>query len=614
VASAGLTSPIQNQVIPPQVVQPAEPSTVNAYGTGDGLEVGLVTPSQSQIDANQILLGGKAQHVAPPNTAATTTHLINIGTGSTAALAPLVQASALNGLASAAYSSAQCPIGEPISLGQGDAANANALSALGGAGGPVVNTAGTGTATAQSTSQTYLAPNGDGTWGLSTSASNIIAPINVNGLNLATVTLSVQSAGGVSDPVTLTTHTSGEGTGYSPPTLSTDDLLTASLKIGGTTIPLLPSAIPLSSIGASGLHITLNTENLAIPISALVAALNGVAGTLPAPLGPTLTTILSNPALSTLFGLTGNTNSTLAKALGLNLTLGTIDVDTTPTPIPGQNVNGGIDQAGQIDLLHVHLGLSGSLITAIPIPSSIAAVSLADLHVGHLEVASHTSAPIICSIPVIKVADPTSVMAGHSFTYTINVPNPAELQFLDCSLADMTVTDTIGDKPGSTSTFQVNSAQMEQANSSGQLVPLNVPATITQPDANHATVTWTGLNWNLGTPPLTGVINVTVPPSSPAGTIQDTVNATATLTGCHGITSISNTTLTGSYTLTQPGVNAVSPGQAATTVPGTPTTKPPSLPFTGAIGGPWQPIGGLAALGLGAGAFALLRRARRWIT
>jgi LPXTG-motif cell wall-anchored protein len=56
----------------------------------------------------------------------------------------------------------------------------------------------------------------------------------------------------------------------------------------------------------------------------------------------------------------------------------------------------------------------------------------------------------------------------------------------------------------------------------------------------------------------------------------------------------------------------VTPANTPPTTPAAPATAlPKNLPFTGAMGGPWQPIGGLAALGLAGGAFALVRRSRR---
>lgn len=63
---------------------------------------------------------------------------------------------------------------------------------------------------------------------------------------------------------------------------------------------------------------------------------------------------------------------------------------------------------------------------------------------------------------------------------------------------------------------------------------------------------------------------------------------------------------TGSATAVLPPTVAPAPPPVA---PAAPVVK--TLPFTGAMGGPWQPFAGLGLLALGGGAFALVRRARR---
>ena len=94
-----------------------------------------------------------------------------------------------------------------------------------------------------------------------------------------------------------------------------------------------------------------------------------------------------------------------------------------------------------------------------------------------MEARAHTSAPIECSIPVTKVADPPSVTAGNPFTYTIDVP-VAKLGFIDCSLSNLDVTDVISDVPGQVGdpTFQINSVLVEQKDAQGVLKTISVPA------------------------------------------------------------------------------------------------------------------------------------------
>jgi hypothetical protein len=596
-STAGLTTAIKSET--GSVVQPPEPSSVNAYGTGSGLEVGLATSTTAQTDANQILLAGKAQQVAPPNTTATTKQVGPVS------LPPVASASALIGRAAAVYSATQCPIGQPISYGLGNAANVNALTLVGTS--PTLNTAGTGTSTAQSTADTYLAPNGDGTFGLSTSAADIIAPLTVNVLGALQVVITVRSAGGVSDPVTLTAKTTGESTGASVK-LSTNDLLTVALVAGGTTTPVV--TIPLSAVGAGGLHIPLSTGGLTAALDGIGGAASGVVNQIPdagSALSSALTSVIKalNPVTSVASGLLAN----LA-----NISLGSIDVDTVPHAIGGAvtspaTVVGGTEAAGALDLLHVDLAVTGSLL-GVGLPN----LDLADLYVGHLEASANLAAPITCTIPVIKTANPPAVTAGQNFVYTIEIPNPAEIALLSCNLDNITATDTITDKPDSGDpTFEV------AAVSNG--------GTVNQISDTAAKVTWTGLNYTVAAvgdppnPPITLTITVVVPASSPAGTIQDVIVATGTAEDCNGGASgtenlgdTNGTSLTGMYTLPEPPVTALPPGSATTTtVPGAPGPNS-KLPFTGAIGGLWQPFAGLGVLGLGGGALALVRRSRRRMT
>ncbi|MGH9121677.1 MAG: hypothetical protein ACRDYC_06980, partial [Acidimicrobiales bacterium] len=97
----GLTSAINAET--GTVIQPAEPASVNAYGMGSGLEVGLATPTTPSTDPDQILLSGKAQSTAPPISAPVTKQIGPIN------LSPIAVASALVGQSSAVYDPAACP-------------------------------------------------------------------------------------------------------------------------------------------------------------------------------------------------------------------------------------------------------------------------------------------------------------------------------------------------------------------------------------------------------------------------------------------------------------------------------------------------------------------------
>lgn len=596
--TAGLTGAINSETT--EVVQPAESASVNAYGTGSGIEVGLGTQAPPSVDLNQIKIAGKAEQTAPPNSAEVTKQLGPIS------LEPVLDASLLTGRAAALYDPTQCPIGQPISYGLGSAANVNALTLV--ANQPTINTAGTGTSTAQSQSDTFLSSNGDGTFGLTSEASEIVAPVTVNILNLFTLNVTVAGKD-PNSPITLDATATGEGAGGAV-TLKNAGLLTVTLTpVGGTpvTIEQVDLSNPQTGFQNGFLHIPLSTSALSGDLTALsdaiAAVLNGNQVT-----GPLAPVFGAGGPLNGILGQAGTTASQIATQLA-NLSLGYLDVDAVPHAIgsppngqqgPPPTIVGGTAASGAIDLVDLNVQLSGSVLT-FQLPSQISSIDLAHLYIGHLETSANLAAPISCSIPVIKTANPTSVTAGQPFTYTIQVPDPAKIDLIGCDLTNMTVTDVIGDAQGEP-TFKVDSAQIG-----------STAGTISQTSSNTATVTWTGLDWKAAAPgapptaPLTFTINVTVPSDSPAGVIQDTVNATATAANCNGgftgeqnVGNFNGTVLTGHFTLQQPSVAA-----------GGSVAPAHGLPYTGGPGGLWQPLAGLVVLAAGGTSLGVVRRLRR---
>jgi hypothetical protein len=574
-STAGLSSTLSSEF--GLQVQPAEPASVHAYGTGTGIRLALGSAAAS--------IAGQAQQVAPPDNPPVTD---SVSTPSQ--LAPLISASLLTGQGAAVWDANSCPIGQDISYGLGDAAAVGILNA---GSGPTISTAGTGTSAAQTTSSTYLTPNGDGTWGLSTTAADIIAPLTVNIGGQLELEISVKSAGGVDDPVSLTARTTGESTGASVK-LSTDDILTVNLVAGGNTTNVI--TIPLSSVGAGGLHIPLSTSNLGGTLTTLSGAASGVAGTIPS-VGPVLSGVLSNPTVTGLLNQVGTTVSQVTNQVA-TVDLGYIDVDVNPHAIGGSQsspptIVGGTEAAGALDLLHVHVGVSASAGgSQLAVPSQLA--NIADLIAGHLEASSNLAAAIACNIPVLKTPSVGTVAPGGNFTYTIDVPNTNVAYLVDCDLTNMTVTDHITDYRGSP-TFTVTGATGGDAG----------PATITKNAPDDYTVTWTGESYKYATPlnpPLVFTIDVSVPSGSPAGVIQDLATATATTANCQGQAAANAGVLTGSYAVQAPAVSAAG---------ATATPTPSKLPFTGAMGGPWQPWAGLGLLCAGGAGLGLVRRARR---
>lgn len=660
VNTAGLASPITGDDAGSAgtglLIQPAQSATNNAYGVGSGLEAGLAVPSNAS--SNQLKLSGRAESVAAPNSPAVTDSLtgadgLNLG--------GLVSASALTGRADSYYDASSCPLGQPLSFGLGDAANAAVLPSTPGAGGlpglgslnlpgissltsllstltgalptgtsglstsgPLVSTSGSGTSVAQTDSETFLSANGDGTYGVTTQARETIAPVTINLFGAAQLIITVTGTS-PSDPLTLSAKTTGEGSGAAV-TLSNNAIIHVQLQATGMpATDIIPPTSLNDIVGKGGIVIPLDLAKLPSALTQLGSSAN--LSSIPV-VGSALGSLLG-PVLSAI----GSATSPLASAASTlpDLSLGYLAIGTpvrainsspTNSPVTPPVQSGGTAASGAFDLARVHLGINvsntgslgsltsllggslGSLSSLLPTSALTSGVlNIADVNVGHLEASSALSAPITCNIPVVKSANPTSVTAGNTFTYTIQVPDPAKLADLSCSLTNVTATDVIGDAQGSP-TFNV--------------VGVSNGGTVNQTSPNQATITWNGLNYNVApvgaapNPPITLTITVNTPATSPAGVIQDVVNATGTASGCNGgVTGIANlggvngNALTGSYTLTQPAVNAVDLATAAGAAPQGP------LPHTGGTGGLWQPLGGLLILGLGGGALALVRRSRR---
>ena len=611
------------------LVQPTQDSSKHGFGTGAGLEAGLVAPADASGD--QLQLAGLATQTAPPNQAANSVSIPNASCPETNGVPQCLQlpsglaaAGALSSEGAAVWDSAVCPLGQPISYGFGDAADASLLdyttlspitsalsSALANLGitvptsGQVIQNLGD----ARTTSETYLSSNGDGTFGLSTRAELTIAPVSINLLGTADLELEVGGAlnsNGTANPavpISLTATATGESSGAKV-TLGANDVVSLTLKIGSTTTTILPATSLDDLVGQGGLVITLDPQTL---VPQLAAAISG------------------NPVLNQLGGVGGTLGSIVNQVTTAlqpvtsalpNVSLGEISIGTpvrainsdpaaktpgTPTPVGTASPSEGTNASGAFDLARVTLAPSANGTT----------YPLVNFFIGHLEAASSLAAPILCSLPVIKSADPTAVTAGQSFNYNIQVPDPAKLNLIDCNLDNITVTDTITDVTGpglGLPTFTVTSPQ----NGAGVTVQTVSP--------NKAIVTWTGLSYKVAptgqppNPPLALTITVAVPATSPAGTIQDTVLATGTTSGCQGgvggtadvsAGAAGGASLTGTYSLQQPSVAAL------TAAPESAPAAPKTLPFTGAMGGWWQPVGGLAALAVGGGALALVRRSRR---
>jgi hypothetical protein len=507
---AALNSPVTGQLV--QTDQTA--NAANAYGRGSGAEVGL---GVSPAIANQIQLGIAEAHAPPPTGLITKTALpVNIP--------GLVNLQTLTGKAAASYNSTFCPIGAPLAYGEGDASGQTGVV---GATPPVVSgTGATGTQAAQTTTRTDLIANPDGTFGISNTVSEIIAPLSVN-LGTLSVQITVQG-NSITAPLAITTHNNGEGTaGVS--FVNTDPVVKVDILVGGVNV------YSLTAIKASGL----------------------------------------NAALAPLLGTGGAINLITAP---LNTVL-TLDFPTNPpamTPVPGAPAGA---TSIEYDLLHLKATVLG--------------VQVADVRLGHVESeVLLPNGPIECTVPVAKVANPATVVAGNTFTWVISVPSSATaLSDANCDLTNIKVTDMISVKSGGV-LFTVGTIS-----NGGVYAPTS---------ASTGTVTWANLGtYHPGDPPIQLSVAVSVGANSPAGVLQDTANVSATLGNCTGGASgVASATLTslngasavigGSITLAAPSVSAAAGGAGLAT-----TGTGPMLPWIAA-----------GLLILAEGTRRLLRRAR----
>lgn len=208
-----------------------------------------------------------------------------------------------------------------------------------------------------------------------------------------------------------------------------------------------------------------------------------------------------------------------------------------------------------------------------------------DLSLGHME-AAVTVPPggLTCDIPVSKTASLDPVTVGQDFTFQIKIPSDPALfsSLFNCDLVNISAVDTATPKTGNP-TVKFNSADH------GGVVSGN-------------TVTWANLgNYVLGQDPIVLTINASIPRSSSAGVLQDTVNVSATLGNCRGGANgedivNGSAQITGGATLTQLNGGAI---KGSVTI-SAPTVSRGSLAATGGNSLPLLAGGGfiLAALGL----------------
>jgi LPXTG-motif cell wall-anchored protein len=190
--SQGLGTAVNNVFNEP--VQPVQ-SGKNSYARSAAAEVGLGSTFPAGTDPSQIILPSLLEAAAAPSTALLTKNLVDPIQGN-----PLLYISAATDKSQALWNDNFCPIGQPISYGENDLANAqliNTGSTPFPNGSPLVSVTPSGdyTTTNFNQSYTYLYPTGPSTFGLGATNRQVLAPLTVGkdiptpGTDLAVVTL-----------------------------------------------------------------------------------------------------------------------------------------------------------------------------------------------------------------------------------------------------------------------------------------------------------------------------------------------------------------------------------------------------------------------------------------
>ncbi|GAC1443075.1 MAG: hypothetical protein NVS3B26_11690 [Mycobacteriales bacterium] len=393
---------------------------------------------------------------------------------------PLANATAVRGTAAADWNNNTCILGKPISQGTGYVANAQLLDTAANTL-PLVDTASAqGGGVSSAASQEYLDR---------ATTSNAQPAANAQGLALVSQTREVIA------PVTLFSGTPN-----------------------AVTIEVAPLTLQAVAGGVNGTAYIRYTPD---------------AGT-----GPTTPIVrISGPGTGSTTPLELTTQQVLGAA-GLTIPaspLATVTVGTVPHAIggPGKPLISadGTTAAAAVDAVSVKL--------LTPDPRT----HLSDIRIGHMEARAQVPAGgISCSIPVSKVADPSAVTAGQTFTFGITITNP-----FDCTLSKLHVVDVItSDGP----TFKVLSAT-PAATINGGSVTFNDVADIKPHSSSDLS------------------ISVKIPSNSRGGTLTDTVHVsgscgngngtgTGTVTGtAAGTAGSGSIPLTGTVTLNAPKVSAV---------------------------------------------------------
>jgi hypothetical protein len=232
------------------LIQPSTVTTVSksAYGRGSGVEVGLGIDNTAPTNQNQLVFptgtgGAKmVESSSPPTPSSGSNSLADL---SNTPLSPLVKAKALEATAATNFNNNFCPLGNPIAYGEGQLANADLLNT---GEVPVVDTSNKGTTgVAQSKTFSYLSPNTDGTFGITSQTHQTILPLTVN-VGPLKISLTVQGAAGPA-PIDLKAVAPGEAGQKGGVTLTGNHTVVLNITNNGSPVlPVFPFTFDVQSV------------------------------------------------------------------------------------------------------------------------------------------------------------------------------------------------------------------------------------------------------------------------------------------------------------------------------------------------------------------------------
>jgi hypothetical protein len=228
-----------------------QPNTVNspskAYGRGSGIEVGLGKDNTAPTNQNQLVfptgVGGAKllEATAPPSQGPVSNSLVDL---SNTPLSPVVKAKALEASAATNFNNSFCPLGKPIAYGEGQAANASILNT---SDSPALDVSSKGTAgVLQSKTYSWISPNSDGTFGITSRASQTILPLTVT-LGPLVITVTVQG-NSPTQPVTLTAKAPGEAGQGGGVKIANDHTVKVDVKNSGSSVGPFPITFDITQL------------------------------------------------------------------------------------------------------------------------------------------------------------------------------------------------------------------------------------------------------------------------------------------------------------------------------------------------------------------------------